>query len=544
MTQSTATLSIENLTISHGDVPVVRNLSLTIAPGEMVGLVGESGSGKTSIGLGIMGLSKGRIQGKIRFMGRDLLSVSRDTFRSLRGDRIAMVFQDMAALHPEYPVSYQVAETLTAHGKAPKRAALDRAKAWLQEVGLPGQKVEAFPHQLSGGERQIVMIAMATISRPDLLILDEPVSFQDEQAKSRLIQWFRSTLKDTATLLITHDVSVATHLASRLLIICGGKVVEEGNTKVLVNHPLHPYTRALFRSNISLNPHRELIRIPGDPTAINRQGCPFQPRCVQAIAPCKTTPPNWKEMEGRKLACHRGGIVALLKASSLSKTFPIKGKRTQVIAGVSLSIHSGEGVVLMGPTGAGKSTLGAMMARLLKPDRGSIVSEFDDAVFRQRVQMIHQNPKEAVSPHFTVRQTIEEPLRIIGKPRPFDERIRKVLEEVGLPTTEEFLERLAHSLSGGELKRLVLARALVLDPLIIIADEPTAGVDASFAAQILRLLMTLQETRGMSLLLITHDPYIAQKAADRILYLEDGRIKKIIPSMAPVAHRHPAPIEE
>ncbi len=533
-------LSVENLMIAYGETPIVEGLHLQVEAGEIVGIVGESGSGKTSIGLSILGLCEGRVEGKISFKGENLLDIPRETLRSLRGDRIAIAFQDMAALHPSYSALYQVAEVISAHRVKKNRSAFGEAGKWLRIIGLPEEKIEAFPHQLSGGERQLVMIAIATANQPDLLILDEPVSFQDEHAKMRLVQWFQTALKKTSILLITHDVSVATRMASRLLVLCGGKIVEEGKTKVLINKPLHPYTRALFRSNVSLNPHRELVRIPGDPTEINRQGCPFQPRCVQAVQQCRFIAPELKEVDGRRIACHRGGVVALLKADSISKTFVLKGKRIRALENVTISIHSGEGVALMGPTGAGKSTLGALLSGLQKPDKGVISSDFGKDRFHHMVQMVHQNPKEAISPRFTVEQTVEEPLRIMGDPRPFDARVKKVLREVGLPTSDDFLRRLAHTLSGGELKRLILARALIANPLIIIADEPTAGVDASFASQILRLLMTLQETRGLSLLMITHDPYVAQKVADRILYLEGGQIKKITPSLTPVSHKHPA----
>ncbi len=230
----------------------------------------------------------------------------------------------------------------------------------------------------------------------------------------------------------------------------------------------------------------------------------------------------------------------MLKADAITKTFPLKGKRIRALENVTVSIHSGEGVALMGPTGAGKSTLGALLSGLMKPDGGTISSDFGKNDFRRRVQLVHQNPKEAISPRFTVRQTVEEPLVIMGEPRPFDGRVKEILKEVGLPASDDFLERPAHTLSGGELKRLVLARALIVEPLVIIADEPTAGVDASYASQIIRLLMTLQETRGLSLLMIIHDPYVAQKVADRILYLEEGRIKKVTPSLIPVTHEHPA----
>lgn len=533
-------LSVKNLAIAYGDIPIVEGLRFQVGAGEIVGLVGESGSGKTSIGLSVMGLCEGRIKGEISFDGKNLLDLPPETLRSLRGNRIAMAFQDMAALHPTYSALAQVAETISAHREGENGSALEEAAEWLKAVGLPKEKLEAYPHQLSGGERQLVMIAMATVNRPELLILDEPVSFQDERAKSKLVRWFQTALKETGILLITHDVSVALRMASRLLILCGGKIVEEGKTKILIERPIHPYTRALFRSNVSLNPHRELVRIPGDPTKINRQGCPFQPRCVQAIQACRDTPPELKDVDGRRVACHRGGVVALLKADAITKTFPLKGKRIRALENVTVSIHSGEGVALMGPTGAGKSTLGALLSGLMEPDGGTISSDFGKNDFRRRVQLVHQNPKEAICPRFTVRQTVEEPLVIMGEPRPFDVRVKEILKEVGLPASDDFLERPAHTLSGGELKRLVLARALIVEPLVIIADEPTAGVDASYASQIIRLLMTLQETRGLSLLMITHDPYVAQKVADRILYLEGGRIKKITPSLIPVTHEHPA----
>ncbi len=538
----TSLLDVEDLTIVYGETPVVEGFSLRIAPGEVVGLVGESGSGKTSIGLGIMGLCPGRVSGRALFKDRDLQRLPHDELRTLRGDRLAMVFQDVAGLHPTYPVLDQVAEAVQVHHGVSRAEARERARSWLVSVGLPEEKAAAFPHQLSGGERQRVMIAMATVNRPELLILDEPVAFQDEGAKGDLIRWFRATFETAGILLITHDVSVALRMADRLIILCGGRVVEEGETEAIIREPVHPYTRALLRSNVALNPHRELIRIPGDPTRINQKGCPFQPRCVQAVPECSHARPFLRQIHGRRVACHRGGVVALLTARSVGKSFSLKGGKVEALREITLSIHSGEGVALMGPTGAGKSTLGAILTRLLKPDTGEVVSDFDDGDFRRRVQLVHQHPKEAISPHFTVWETVEEPLRIVKASHPYNDRIREVLREVGLPTTKDFLSRVAHTLSGGELKRLVLARALVLDPLIIVADEPTAGIDASFASQILRLLMTLQETRGISLLVITHDPYVAQKVADRILYLEGGQIKKITPSLTPVTHRHPAPL--
>jgi len=506
--------------------------------------VGESGSGKTSVGLALMGLCKGRVTGRALFKGEDLLDISPERLRTLRGNRVAMVFQDTGGLHPAYPVRDQVAESLIAHREISRKTAKDQAGQWLSELGLPETKIDAFPHQLSGGERQRVMIAVATINRPDLLVLDEPVSFQDEHAKSEIIHWLQKEFKDTGILLITHDVSVALRMASRLWILCGGRIVEAGETDRVIRHPVHPYTRALLRSNVSLNPHRELIRIPGDPTEIHHRGCPFQPRCAQAVQTCRLSVPVLKETRGRRVACHRGGVVPFLSAHSVSKTFTLKGKEIRALRDVTFSIHSGEGVALMGPTGSGKSTLATVLSGLAKPDTGRVVSDFNDSLFRRRVQMVHQNPREAISPHFTVWETVDEPLKILKEPKPYEDRIRKVLKEVGLPATDVFLNRTAHSLSGGELKRLILARALVLDPLVVVADEPTAGVDASFASQILRLLMTLQETRGVSLLIITHDPFVAQKVADRILYLKEGKIEKITSSLLPVTHQHPAVLME
>lgn len=540
-------LKLVDLRVSYGRDHILNGIDLEVNSGESLAIIGESGAGKTTLGLSLMRLVEGDVRGQIYLDGQELLSLPEATMQDIRGRRISMAFQNANnALNPVHDVLGQVMEPLLAHGISDKAEARERAEGSLTRCGLDPDKFSAYPHQLSGGEQQRVLIAMALVSEPELLILDEPVSSLDAASRAEIIELLQGVRGNSTLIIVTHDIASAAHLADRVASLYAGRIMELGATTDVLSGPRHPYTRALLRSYPNMTTVKDLQGIKG---RLIRpiSGCPFHPRCTQAVPVCAQEVPELSEHEGRALACHRGGVVTLLETRNISKSF---GDITAVDS-VSIGIAGGETLALVGQSGSGKTTLAKTIVGLVEAYGGDVYLD-DEKIdsrnkeFYKQVQMISQNPGETLSHRLTVQELVMEPLNIqdIGSNKERRLKVARTLEEVELPASEVFLDTYPHHLSGGEMQRVAIARALVLDPKLLIADEPTAFLDSSVQAKILRLLLTLQEQRGLSMLFITHDIALARKVSDRIAVMLDGRIVEQGPANRVVTEpRHPYTVQ-
>jgi len=518
-------LSIRGLEVSVGRTEILRGIDLDIDKGDCLAIIGESGAGKSTLGLFIMGLlSSGTVRGEVLLNGRDLLQLNEDELRRLRGGEMAMVFQNIEdALDPVQRAGDQIIEAISIHRKA---SSAEEMRRLLLAVGLGAEKAESYPHQLSGGEKQRVCIAMALANDPDLIILDEPTASLDAMTKMDIIHLLQSALHGRMALLITHDISLAQRLANRLAVLYAGRIMEIGDTSQILGSPAHPYTRGLVRSYPAICRAKDLQGIPGM-MSHGLAGCPFHDRCTQRIEICKTEVPLLEEVRGRLVACHRGGIVPLLEVRELSVSFG----SYPALSGVDLTLYEGETLAVVGESGSGKTTLSKAIMGLCQEGSGEIFLEGErvgkrDASFYSRVQMIFQNPKESVSHRMTVLDAVLEPLNVMqrGSPEERVARAKQVLRQAELPVNDRFLAKYPHQLSGGEVQRVAIARALALRPKLLIADEPTSALDPSVQAKILKLLLNLQERMGLGILLVTHDIAVARKVSDRIVVLLKGRI--------------------
>ena len=520
-------LEIKDLNVNYGADNILDGFNLELAAGESLAVIGESGTGKTTLGLSIMGLTAGQIRGDIQLDGRSLLSLTEEQMRAIRWNRVAMVFQNTSnVLNPVHPVLAQVAEPMIAHGRKNKEHALAAARELLHRFGLPSRCFSAFPHRLSGGEQQRILLAMALANDPALLILDEPLSSLDGATRMELVELLKENNSGRARLVITHDLDTAGRLADKVAVLYGGRFVEKGPVREVFRRPRHPYTRALLRAYPNMNTVKDLQGIKGKMTR-PVTGCPFHPRCTQAIEICRTKKPPLSKNNRRETACHRGGIVTLLATENLGQFFG----RHKAVNAVNLRIEAGETLALVGRSGSGKTTLAKTIMGLYPPSAGAVYLEGRPVTnrgqnFYRKVQMVFQNPGESLSHRLTVLQAVMEPLVVqnIGSEEERRNRAVQALGEVELPQEEDFLQKYPHQLSGGEAQRVAVARALVLDPALLIADEPTAFLDAGVGTKILKLLLNLQEKRGLSMLYITHDPAAARKVSDRIAVMLDGEI--------------------
>ncbi len=519
-------LKIENLKASYDGHQILNGVTLSLEKGDSLAIIGESGAGKTTLGMCVMGLLNGNCSGSITFQGKDMLSLSENERRKIRGKEISMVFQNVEdALDPLYKISDQIAEAVRVHEGG--EDAVKRALDLLESMGLDKRKIDSYPHQLSGGEKQRALITMALANDPEVVILDEPTASLDAISKADITWILREITSEKISLVITHDISAASKLADNIAVLYAGRVVEIGPTKSLLENPRHPYTRGLIRSSPNMTSTKDLQGIPGR-MVHGVGGCPFHERCTQRIDLCsKEVPPLVDADNGRKIACHRGGIVPLLELKGLEKCF----ESFKAVDGIDLTLYEGETIALVGESGSGKTTLAKMIIGLLTPNTGEIQLEGETVgqrskEFYNRVQMIYQNPKESISHRMNILEAVREPLDVqkIGRAKDRVDRVKRVLEEVELSSDDEFLGKYPHQISGGEAQRVAIARALVLNPKLLIADEPTSALDASVQAKILKLLLNLQEKRGLSILFVTHDIAVARKVSDRMAVMLRGQI--------------------
>ena len=518
-------------------VQALENVSFSLAPGETLGVIGESGSGKTTLALALMGLlgKKDQIGGKVFYAGSELLSLDESKRHTYRWKRIAMVFQNsLEVLNPVLNVGEQVAEPLKKHMNLKNRELEARVDELLELVGLDRAWKSAYPHQLSGGMRQRVLLAMALSCRPELLLVDEPTTSLDPIARREIVELLErlQTEYGFTLVLISHDLACVSRLTKRLLVLYGGRVVEAGETESVMDEPLHPYTRGLINASPNYFAFRDLWGIPGEPAGGGDAGCAFSPRCVQSLEQCQTeTPPLQVVSASRQVACNQGGIVTLLEAKGLRKEYRLNKWILQAVDGVDIQIKHGEVLGLVGETGSGKSTVAQILGRIIKPSAGRITFQgkpFVGDLTRQErgIQLVMQDPFSSTSHRFTVGQTLREPLEInrVGSKKEREGRVFNALMRVQLPADDKFLNRYCFEMSGGQRQRLSIARALVMRPVLLLADEITSMLDPSTQANLLRLLKGLQNEEGFAMLFITHDLDLARKVADRIMVMQHGAV--------------------
>ena len=504
-------VEVHNLSVDFhtrdGTVPAVQNVSWHVDRGETLAILGESGSGKSVSASALMGLidiPPGRItSGEVFYRGEDLLKVSPERQRTINGSKIAMVFQDtLAALNPVYPIGWQVAETFRVHGVTGAEAQA-KALELLERVGLPSarQRFRQYPHQFSGGQRQRIMIAMSIALNPDLLIADEPTTALDVTVQAKILTLLKDLQREKGMglLLITHDLGIVSGIADRVAVMQGGRIVETGTVDEVFGAPQHPYTRDLLES------------IPG------RRGFPA-PR----LATAEEEP--------------------LLRVEGLSKDYTSPGSifgrkaapPVRALASVSFTLRKGETLGIVGESGSGKSTLARTLLGLEKASEGSAYYRDVDLVtpspqglqqMRRRIQMVFQDPTASLDPRMNVRDIISEPWAIHRDVLPREQwsaRIAELLEQVGL--ARDHADRYPHQFSGGQRQRIAIARALALQPEIIICDEAVSSLDVSVQAQVIELLKELKSRFGLSYLFIAHDLPVVRSFADRVLVMHKGQI--------------------
>lgn len=506
-------LKLDRLSLDIGSRQIIRNLKLEIRAGEILGLVGESGSGKSLTALSILRLlpHSAKLSGSIRLDGEELTDKSEAAMCGLRGNLVSMVFQEpMTALNPVKTIGAQVAESLVVHGKASRADAEREATLLLDKVGLSGARVspDRFPHELSGGQRQRVVIAIAIACRPKLLIADEPTTALDVTVQAQILDLLKEIVarENMALMLISHDLAVVADMAARVAIMKDGELVEEGRTSQLMRGFNAPYSRRLLEA--SRHTPRRLASSP-------------------AVA-------------GRK----QKAPAPLLKVDGLTVGYPVpgtgflsrltgRGGMMRAVNGVSLEVAEGESVGLVGESGCGKSTLARSILGLQKPSGGTILIEGEDPhevrgealrALRRKVQVVFQDPYGSFDPRQTVEQAIAEPLHLYPELKPAQKRRRVADALVSVGLTLQDGEKYPHEFSGGQRQRIGIARALVTEPKLIIADEPVSALDVSIRAQVLDLFASLQDRLGLSYLFISHDLTVVRAITDRVLVMNGGEI--------------------
>ena len=529
-------IEVKNLSIDfktdEGIVHAVKNVSFTIPNGKTVGLVGESGSGKSVTSLAIMRLipnPPGKVVGgEILLDGKDLLKCSDREMRAIRGNKISMIFQEpMTSLNPVFTVGNQICETLRLHQGLNKKQALDRAIDLLDQVGIPNPKerVESYPHKLSGGQRQRVMIAMAIACNPDLLVADEPTTALDVTIQKQILELLASLQQKhgMSMLFITHDLGVIADIADEVAVMYRGDIVERGPTQKLFQSPQHPYTKGLLACRPTLLNTRERLPVISD--------------FMSADGKEKTK----VEVAEKPKAAAKAPGAPLLEIKGLEKHFPVdKGwfggvtRWMKAVDGVDLTVRKGQTLGLVGESGCGKTTLGRTLLRLVEPTAGKIVYGGEDItnvssesmrLIRKKMQIIFQDPYASLNPRMTVSSILTEPMIINKMGANKNERMEMavdLLRKVGL--SDSMINRYPHEFSGGQRQRICIARALAVKPEFIVCDESVSALDVSIQAQILNLLLDLQEELNLTYVFISHDLGVVKFISDDVAVMYNGKI--------------------
>ncbi|WP_345822614.1 ABC transporter ATP-binding protein [Methylobacterium fujisawaense] len=533
-------LSVSDLTVSFRSEgrwrAVVHGVSFDVGPRETVALVGESGSGKSVSALSILRLlprDASRIGGSVRFGGRELLTAPEAEMRRVRGDSIAMIFQEpMTSLNPVLTIGFQIAEALIRHRGLSRSAAEAEALRLLDKVRIPAarSRLHEYPHRFSGGMRQRVMIAMALACRPKLLIADEPTTALDVTIQAQILDLIKSLQDEEgmSVLFITHDMGVVAEIADRTVVMYRGRAVEAGPTARIFDAPAEPYTRALLAA---------VPRLGAMAGRARPMRFPVVDRATGLAAPTPETPDTVRAAER-----------PVLEVRDLTARFDIRSGllgrvtgRVHAVERVSFSLAAGETLALVGESGCGKSTTGRAILRLVEPLSGSVLLDGEDITGldpktlrnrRQRMQMIFQDPFASLDPRLSVGAAVAEPLLInrLAAPREARLRAEDLLARVGL--APETAGRFPHEFSGGQRQRICIARALALNPRLIVADEAVSALDVSVKAQVVNLMLDLQAEFGLAYLFISHDMAVVERVSHRVAVMYLGEIVEIGPRAA------------
>jgi len=541
-------LHLDRVTISAKKdgqwLPIVKNASFTLGQNEILGIVGESGSGKSVTSLAVMGLlPKGILvitEGKIVFDGRDVSALSQKELRNLRGNDIAMIFQEpMSSLNPSLKCGYQVEEILAEHTQLSKKEIKKTVISLFEKVKLPNPEniFNRYPHEISGGQKQRVMIAMAIACKPKILIADEPTTALDVTVQKEIILLLKELQQETgmSILFISHDLSLVSEIANRVLVMYRGDIVEQGDAQEIFNNPKHTYTKALISSRPSLD-----VRLRRLPT--------IQDYLNDTVNPEEITPQQRSE-DHRQLY----GKQPLLEVINVEKEYVsnagLFGKdiKFRAVDDVSFKIYEGETLGLVGESGCGKSTLGNAILQLDKATAGSILYKGKDLTklsskevreLRKEIQIIFQDPYSSLNPRITVGKAIMEPMqvhRLYKNDRERKEKVIEILNRVGLG--EEHFNRYPHEFSGGQRQRIGIARTIALQPKLIVCDESVSALDISVQAQVLNLLNELKENFGFTYIFISHDLAVVKYMSDQVLVMNKGKIEEM--NEADTLYAHP-----
>lgn len=532
-------LKIEDLKIEfHTEdriVNAVKGISFEIPKGKTIGLVGESGSGKSVTSLSVMRLlpePPAKIpSGKILFQGENLLEKTEEQMRRIRGNKVSMIFQEpMTSLNPLFTIGDQVAEVLMLHKKMTKQEAIDKTVDLFDQVGIPDPKgrVNSYPHELSGGQRQRVMIAMAIACEPELLIADEPTTALDVTIQKQILELLANLQKKygMSVLFITHDLGVIADIADEVVVMYRGDIVEQGDTASIFKNAQHPYTKGLLacRPSLEKNPHRlptvsDFMTPDGKETGFSVE----DQKVIKANRPITDENP------------------VILEIKDIKTHFPLEKNFfgsvqswVKAVDGVDLEVRKGRTLGVVGESGCGKTTLGRSILRLINPTSGQVIYKGEDITamnsselrdLRRKMQIIFQDPYASLNPRMTLASAIIEPMQIHNLGGSREERIQRagdLLEKVGLQ--RDMLNRYPHEFSGGQRQRICIARALAVEPEFIICDESVSALDVSVQAQVLNLLMDLQEEFDLTYIFISHDLAVVKFIADEIAVMNKGKV--------------------
>jgi peptide/nickel transport system ATP-binding protein len=542
--------------------PVIEDVSFQIAPGEIYGVVGESGSGKSTLALALLGYTRPGVQfraGTVEVGGESVIGRDARALRALRGKVVSYVPQDPGgALNPSMRIGDAILDVLSAH--RPEASREESLTAALARVELHRDRGfdRRYPHQLSGGQQQRVTIAMATVCEPPVVVLDEPTTGLDVLTQDRVLAELLRLRADQhmAMVYVSHDLAVVARMADRIIVMYAGRVLEEGPTSRVLEHPRHPYTQALVSAIPDVRDPRELRGIGGVSVGVGDwpTGCAFAPRCEHAQAQCESALPGlaaattdhnvrccrWQEVSGGQAPASSVRVqfgartgVSLLEVSGLEARYQSQRDEEPAVRGVSFAVEPGECVALVGESGSGKSTIARCIAGLHVPSAGTIAFDGRPVAgaararpldVRRRIQIVFQNPYQSLNPRQRVGASIERPLRILRRlsSQAARQEVGELLERVRLPA--RLAERFPGELSGGERQRVAIARALAAQPDLLVCDEVTSALDVSVQAAVLGLLQDLRADLRLSMLFITHNLGVVACIADSVLVIDKGSV--------------------